>query len=54
MHESLLKCKCDAMHDNLKPFKKKKKNQPKDFVKNLSILKNPKNFQKPQNLGQKI
>ena len=43
------------MHDNLKPFKKKKKkNQTKDFVKNLSILKNPKNFQKPQKLGQKI
>ena len=47
MHESLLKCKCDAMHDNLKPFKKKKKkNQPKDFVKNLSILKKPQKFSK--------
>ena len=51
MQESLLKCKCDAMHDDLKSFKQ---NQPKNFVKNSSILKNPKIFKKSQKLGQKL
>ena len=50
MQESLLKCKCDAMHDDLKSFKQ---NQPKNFVKNSSILKNSKFFKKSQKLGQK-
>ena len=50
MHETLLKCKCDAMHEHWRLFKQ---NQPKKFAKTLSILKNPKNFQKPQKLDKK-
>ena len=51
MHETLLKCKCDAMHElfNIiwtKPI-------PKILQKTSLILKNPKIFQKPQKLGQK-
>ena len=39
MHESLLKCKCDAMHDDLNSFEQKPTQQ---FHKNLN------NFEKPQ------
>ena len=39
MHEILLKCKCDAMHEHLGSFKQ---NHPKNFAKTSSILKNPK------------
>ena len=51
MHETLLKCKCDAMDElfNIiwtKPI-------PKILQKTSLILKNPKIFQKPQKLGQK-
>ena len=42
------------MHDNLKPFKKKKKTNPKILWKTYQFWKNPKNFRKPQKLGQKI
>ena len=45
MHESLLKCKCDAMHDNLKPFKKKKKPTQR-FCEKLI------NFEKPQKFSK--
>ena len=51
MHESLLKCKYDAMHDRLKSFKQKP--IPKNLTKTSTILKTPKIDQKPQKLGQK-
>ena len=41
MHEYLLKCKCDAMHDDLNSFKQK---STQKFCNNLI------NFEKPQKL----
>ena len=50
MHESLLKCKCDAMHEHLRSFKQ---NPTQKICKNLINFKNPKIYQNPQKLGQK-
>ena len=44
MHESLLKCKCDAMHNDLNSFKQ---NPSQKFHRNFI------NFENPQKLGQK-
>ena len=41
---------CDAMHEVLRSCKQ---NPSQNFNNNSSILKNPKIFQKPQNLGFK-
>ena len=43
MHESLLKFKCDAMHENWRSFKQ---NPTQKFCKNLI------NFEKPQNFSK--
>ena len=53
IHELELQCKCDAMRGHLGSFKKKK-THPKTLAKTSIILKNLKNFQNPQKLGQKI
>ena len=49
MHDSLLKCKCDAMYDDLKSFKQ---NPTRKFCKNLINFekKNPKSFKIPKSL----
>ena len=47
MHETLLKCKEYAMHEHIES---NQHNLTQKFHKNL---KNPKKFQKPQNLGRK-
>ena len=52
MHESLLKCKCDAMHEHIRSFKQ---SPTQKFCKNLINFskkkkKNPQNFSKKKNL----
>ena len=44
MHETLLKCKCDAMHEHLGLLKQ---NPSQKFCKNLFI------FEKPQKVSKK-
>ena len=43
MHESLLKCKCDAMQDDLNSFKQK---PTQNFCKKLINIEKSQNFQK--------
>ena len=50
MHTTLLKYKCDAMHDFLKPFKQQLSQK---FHKNFINFEKSQNFQKSQKLGQK-
>ena len=47
MHETLLKCNENAMHEHISS---KQQDLTQQFHKNR---KNPKEFQKPQNLGLK-
>ena len=47
MHETLLECNENAMHEHITL---KQQHPTQKFQKNL---KNPKKFQKPQNLGLK-
>ena len=46
MHVTLLKCKCDAMHDDLKPFEQKPipkiAQKLQTFEKTPTFIKNPK------------
>ena len=50
MHESLLKYKCDVMHDDLKSFKQK---PTQNFCKKLINFENLKILKNPKKLGQK-
>ena len=45
MHDPLLKCNCDAMHEHLIFFKQ---NPTQNFCKNLINLKKPQKFSKTQ------
>ena len=50
MHESLLKCKCDAMHADLNSFKQK---STQKFCEKLINFEKPQFFlKKSQKLGQ--
>ena len=50
MHDKLLKCKCDVMHELLRSFEQ---NPSQKFCKNLINFEKSQNLSKAQKLGQK-
>ena len=50
MHETLLKCKCDAMHEHLRSLKQ---HPTQKFCKNLIHFEKPQNLLKTSKVGSK-